>query len=269
MRLAVCLSQPTMGGPTSGDTERCLLLCMAYPDISEQYGATVCMAGITEEGEFRRIYPVPFEDFRNTDFHKRHWIEYEIREKGDYRKESYKIRPASVEIGEEVSYEEVGRICEDYRTTIEELNRRQEEDETSLGIVQPTEVYDFTIDEAERRVELAKEYEEQQKLTGETVPINVIPHHTRYHFNCGSNCTTRHQIMCEDIEAGQLYWRLRERYDSIDVVEEKMKEKFVEWMIEGRDLFFMMGTHYRWKSWLIVSVLYPPKREAARLDQWS
>ena len=252
----------------SEETERCLLLCMAYPDISEQYGATVCMAGITDEGEFRRIYPVPFEDFRDIDFHKRHWIKYEIREKGDYRKESYKIRPASVEVGAEMSYEEVGRICEDHQTSIEELDQRKEEDETSLGIVKPSEVFDFTIDESEHREELAEEYEEQQTLTGESIPIDVIPHHTRYHFHCSPDCTTRHGIMCEDIEAGLLYWRLRDRYDSIDVVEEKMKKKFVDWMTEERDLYFMMGTHYRWKTWLIVSVLYPPERTSARLDRF-
>jgi hypothetical protein len=241
---------------------------MAYPDISEQYGATVCMAGITEDGEFRRIYPVPFEDFRNTDFHKRQWIEYEIREKGDYRKESYKIRPASVEIKEEVSYEEIGRICHERKTSIEDLNDKMEDDETSLGIVKPNKIYDFTIDESDRRGDLAEEYDEQQNLSGESIPIDVIPHHTRYHFHCSKECDTRHEIMCEDIEAGLLYWNLRDEYDSIDMVERKMKEKFVDWMARERELFFMMGTHHRWRSWLIVSVLYPPEPGGERLDQF-
>jgi len=39
--------------------ERLLLLCMTYPTESRKYGSSVCMAGITDEGEFRRIYPVP------------------------------------------------------------------------------------------------------------------------------------------------------------------------------------------------------------------
>lgn len=43
--------------------EDLLLLCMAYPEISKKYGASVCMAGATREGELRRIYPIPFEKF--------------------------------------------------------------------------------------------------------------------------------------------------------------------------------------------------------------
>ena len=252
----------------SQGTERCLLLCMAYPDISENYGATVCMAGITEEGEYRRIYPVPFDTFKEFDFHKRHWIEYEIREKGDYRKESYKIRPNSVDIEKEIEYEEVGQICRERVNSIDELNRKKSQDDTSIGIIKPNEVFDFTIDESESRREEAEKYNQQETLTASNLP-KVMPHHVRYHFHCSPNCSTRHQIMCEDIEAGMLYWRLRNQYDSIDTVEEKMKQKFVNWMTEERDLYLMMGTHYRWKSWLIISVLYPPEREAASLDEWT
>lgn len=34
-------------------------------------------------------------------------------------------------------------------------------------------------------------------------------------------------------------------------------------MIEKkRDVYFVMGTHHWWKVWMIVSVLYPPKKDA-------
>jgi hypothetical protein len=36
----------------------------------------------------------------------------------------------------------------------------------------------------------------------------------------------------------------------------KMRQKWFDWMKDERDTYFMMGTHHRWKIWMIVSVLY-------------
>jgi hypothetical protein len=33
-------------------------------------------------------------------------------------------------------------------------------------------------------------------------------------------------------------------------------------------LFFLMGTHYRWGTWIIISILYPKKRMDASLDNF-
>jgi len=44
----------------------------AYPAISKEYNETVCTAGITEEGKWIRIYPIPLDNsiiknnFENT-----------------------------------------------------------------------------------------------------------------------------------------------------------------------------------------------------------
>lgn len=241
---------------------------MAYPDYSDSYGATVCMAGITDEGDLRRIYPVPFDKFKEIDFAKRRWIEYDVREKGDYRKESYKIDPDSVEVGDKIPYREVGRWVDDRVTTIDELNRCQKEDDTSLGFIKP-EPEDLLIQEDEQRARRAQQYDEQRTLTGDSMPVDVIPHYLRYQFSCGDGCTTDHEIMCEDIEMGMLYRNLTNKYDSLNVVEEKLKQKFVDWMVEERDLYFMVGTHFSWGSWLIVSVLYPERVDSERLDRWT
>ena len=121
--------------------ERLLLLCMTYPTLSKKYGSSVCMAGITDDGEFRRIYPVPFDVFRNRGdrFKKRHYIEYEIREKGDYRKESFKVYPESIRVlPDEVDYDEgIRDIGKRYARTLEDLQTAWTEDRTSLGIIKP------------------------------------------------------------------------------------------------------------------------------------
>ena len=44
--------------------KRVLLTVKAYPEKSKKYGACVCTAGITDNGDFIRLYPIPFETFR-------------------------------------------------------------------------------------------------------------------------------------------------------------------------------------------------------------
>jgi hypothetical protein len=103
--------------------ERLLLLAMAYPEISKKYGSTVCIAGITDKDELRRAYPIPFHIFSQKIFHKRRYIEYDIRGEGDYRKESRKIELETISIlNDEISYEEIRELCKSKLTTLEELH---------------------------------------------------------------------------------------------------------------------------------------------------
>lgn len=44
-----------------------------------------------------------------------------------------------------------------------------------------------------------------------------------------------------------------------DEIKQKMKQKF-EWIKNTHDVYFMMGTYHRWKTWMIVSILYLPKQ---------
>lgn len=243
--------------------ERALLLCIAYPEISTKYEIKYCMAGVTEEGEFRRIYPVPLRIYKRKDFHKRRWLEYEVISKGDRRKESMKINPKGIQIGDEMAYDDVRDILESKATTLEELQDAQKKDNTSIGIVKPL-VDDFSLREDPDRIKQKLRVEAQRTLFGRRLPIRIIPHWSGYSFRCSEDCSG-HKILCEDIEVGMLYWNCLKRYREIDEVESKMREKLVSWMREKRDLYFMLGTHFRWGTWLIISILYPPKKSKRRI----
>ena len=239
--------------------ENLLLLGMAYPEISKKYGASICMAGATEDGELRRIYPVPFELFLRYSFHKREWVNYEVREKGDYRKESYKIFPESITHGLMVDYNEIRDCCKAFTSTIEDLKLKTDADRTSLGIIKP-EIIDFKIKKfliTEKRLHLSN----QQMLDGCKIPIENLEYKAWYEYRCGTNCTAphNHKSMCLDTELGQLIRNIKHKYDTEAILLEKIKERFFTWMLT-RDVYFMVGTHFLHpKSWMIISVLYPPK----------
>jgi hypothetical protein len=81
--------------------ERLLVLAKATPEISSKYEHFVCVAGITESGEWRRIYPIPWKIFGKSsykNFKKKSWIEYELESEvpSDHRPESRKIKYDSI-----------------------------------------------------------------------------------------------------------------------------------------------------------------------------
>ncbi len=42
--------------------EEVLVIVKVYPSPSIKYGEVVCTAGITNEGKFIRLYPIPYRD---------------------------------------------------------------------------------------------------------------------------------------------------------------------------------------------------------------
>jgi hypothetical protein len=63
---------------------------MTYPIPSAKYGELVCTAGVTESGDFVRLYPIRYRDLPLAQQYKKYqWIEVDVeRHRSDSRKES-------------------------------------------------------------------------------------------------------------------------------------------------------------------------------------
>jgi len=78
-----------------------IIITKAYPEPSSKYGDVACTAGITDEGEWIRLYPIDMRHFigkqKISKFDK---IEVEVKKDNDKlsRKESHKVRPDSIRI---------------------------------------------------------------------------------------------------------------------------------------------------------------------------
>jgi hypothetical protein len=216
------------------------------------------MAGITEENEFRRIYPIPFDTVYNNKFHKKQWISYEIREKGDFRKESYKIRPETLQQYTKITDHELRLVCKEKCSTIEELKGQWETERTSLGIVKP-DITGIVIKEKQINDKVIAR-NQQTSLTGSYVPpIDLLKYDVQYKFTCSDECNG-HKCLCLDTEAGQLYRNIINKTDEPEEICSKMENALFN-RLKKRDLYFMMGTHsFHPKSWMIISLLYPPKQ---------
>ena len=63
--------------------ERVLITVKTYPVLSRKYAELVCTAGVTEAGEWRRLYPIQFRQLQDGQkYRKYQWVEADI-EKSD------------------------------------------------------------------------------------------------------------------------------------------------------------------------------------------
>lgn len=88
-------------------TTQILITVMTYPHPSRGYGELVCTAGVTESGEWVRLYPIDYRyRARNKQFRKYQWIEVALGAGAgnDNRKESRRPNLDSIRLlGEPLS----------------------------------------------------------------------------------------------------------------------------------------------------------------------
>src|SRR3990172_7030815 len=149
-----------MAGTNGKQKLRVLITVKTYPIPSAKYDELVCTAGVTEAGDFIRLYPINFRDLPFSQQYKKYqWIEVEaVKHKGrDARKESYRPSCDTIQLrGEPIPAarnwaERAKYVLARKSDSMEHLQEQQAKDRTSLGIFKPKKVYDlvFQPDSAE------------------------------------------------------------------------------------------------------------------------
>lgn len=251
--------------------KRVLLTVKAYPEISQKHGESVCTAGITEDGEWIRMYPLPLMTFRKNPIPRYSWIEVEctkVTERIFNRKESYKIHPETIKIVDDsltkspVNWKARNSIILALLSkSIEELKENFDKDKTSLGLIKPKKVIEFfqtgEMTEHEKEINL----DIQKTIFGEKYPVlEKLPHMFHYKFLCEAEGCRGHDMTCEDWELFQSFRSWRCKYTDHKTLWEKLYYKYYTYFTEKRDLYFYMGTHSRYKVWMIIGLYYPPKK---------
>ena len=81
--------------------KRALITVRIYPTPSAKSVEASCTAGVTEKGEWLRLFPIPYRLMaEQRQFKKWHWIEAEaIKATNDLRPESFKVNQDSIVVG--------------------------------------------------------------------------------------------------------------------------------------------------------------------------
>lgn len=270
------------------EKKKVLVTVKAYPEKSKKHGTTVCTAGITDEGEWIRLYPMPYSSFFGPSKIQRYdWIEIECKKAIDEklgRKESYRVRDGSVNIiDRSLSLEKTkGKVPWAKRDTVvlpkvapslEDLDEQYLEDKTSLGLIKPKELIDFFTREELQQPPEPKEF--QRSLDNQIIPIiDTIPHIFAYKFRCfGCIDGKTHNIMCEDWELFESYRSWWKHYPDVKILWEKLHYKFFDFM-KNQNLHFYMGMYSQMPTWLIIGLYYPSiessisVKKSITLDNW-
>lgn len=250
---------------------RVLITVMTYPHPSERYQELVCTAGITEDHQWIRLYPIDYR-YRphGQQFHKYQWIEVELEEQADRqdrRKESRTPRletlrvlrpPLTTKDGWRERREIVDRMP---HSTIKELKALYESERVSLGIVRPARVLDLQVKLAPK--DWKPKWDEilkQMRLFGPPPkPLRKLPYTFHYVFEC-EDSTQPHRAMIEDWELGALFLKEADRLGSDKAAADNVKTKFFGEMCDpSKDTRFFMGTRFPYNTWLVLGVFWPPK----------
>lgn len=177
-------------------TKKVLITVRTYPVPAHQGVEVSCTAGVSDAGEWVRLYPVPYR-FLTPDqrFAKYQWIEADVtRPTNDPRPESFRLRMDSLRIGVTVPSVDNWRQRKDLifplkRPSLCGIVKARRDGGPTLGIFQPARIKRLVITSAkqpdwtpDQRAILG-----QQLLgfeTGPKTPLEKIPLEFRYEFTC-------------------------------------------------------------------------------------
>ena len=252
---------------------RVLITVKTYPIPSATYDELVCTAGVTEEGDFVRLYPVPFRDLPWTQqYPKYQWIEVMAEHhKRDRRKESMRPDPESIRFyGERIEtrngdWSARGQyVLRNVSQSMEVLKDAQEADNTSLGIFRPRVVEDFVVEEESERdwkpsaLAAIKQERLWETRRASREPVRKLPYKFRYKFRCDDDRCNGHTMMNEDWELGRLYWRHIDRGDSEEAAICGVRQRFfTEMCAPANETYFFVGTVLGHGTWVVLGTYYP------------
>lgn len=250
--------------------KRVIIIAKTYPNLSQKYEETVCVAGIDmETKEWVRMFPIAFRKLpRQKQFKKFDVIEIETEPYNDKytRIENYRVKDRSIKIIESQAIPDwkarKGVLLPKLINSVEELETSRDSSHITLGLIKPKEIINFY----KKDIRECRDWEQdlingtQKQLFGVyKSPLDKIPYWMGYNFLCNGATCDYHNMMCEDWELMALFRniKIQNKFDN-ETTFSKVRDKYFDWILQ-RDVYFILGTESRWNRFLIVSIFYPPK----------
>lgn len=263
------------------ETAEVMVTVKTYPNPSETYGETVCVAGVRlDRGrpEWIRLYPVKF---RNADFDST-FKKYEIirvngtyHQANDNRPESFRPRQDDmVHVARLDSKKNwllrrsmLGSLIGE--TTMCELLAQNpkggmSKPSQSLGLIKPTDIETSVIEgDPWSPAEQAKvDHASEPALFGTSmVPLEPAPYAVRYKYRCIAAKCPGHDQKNLDWEVGQAGRRWKAEYGDAGAREALLKRWRDDMVLPDKDIHFYVGNQNRYRRTFSVLGTWYPKVE--------
>ncbi len=266
--------------------ENILILAKTYPTPSSKHREITCVAGVTNKGEMRRLFPLPYRYLQgDQQFQKWQWINARIRKASkDARPESFNIDSDSIQIGDVIQTKNSwrNRLCKIKHLTHSDpdtLGKCRQLSGVTLGFVHPARILELKISPSNQpdwteseKAKLEQEFLFDSQESREKITLHKIPFDFHYVYEC--QCESGSHIFkhkLTDWEVGALFWNCKRSQG--DNWEMPFRQKLEIEFQEKKDVYFLLGTIHRFPDqWLIVGVYYPPKPSPSTHEQlilWS
>jgi hypothetical protein len=263
---------------------RVLITVKAYPKPSGKYEELVCTAGLTEEGKWVRIYPVPYTFLADSKVYPKYsWVTVDlVRNSSDFRPESYRPKQgldAHFQVGDVISTRDAWAarkaiVLREVFTSMSDLIQlAKSEHKKSLATMKPHEVTSFKVERSTRTWKekwtnqaLQHSFYElaQSKSPDGRQLVRKVPYDYFYEFLTEGDTSPR-KLKIEDWEIGALFWNcLSQTNGDESASNDLVREKYLVDFRKDKDLHLFPGTTKQYHNvapnpFMIVGVFYPPK----------
>lgn len=247
--------------------KRVLITARTYPTPAWRGVEVSCTAGITDEGQWIRLFPIPYR-FLALDkrFRKYQWIEARVKRSSDPRPESYEADIDSIRVlSEPLPTDQYWKARKDLLEPLKAVSLcalKAGRDSTSaptLGFFKPRTIHGIRIEPVSAEWTLEQKARLQQSSFFDIKPreeLEKVPYDFSYRFTCDTPGCPTHELMCTDWEMGESYRKWSRHYGQN--WERYFKDRFETEMILANDTHFFTGTlHEHPGSWIIIGLFYP------------
>lgn len=213
-----------------GRMERILILAKTYPSPSAQYVETSCVAGISQDGSMRRLYPVPFRMIEEgQQFKKWQWIDVRIEKANkDHRPESHKLYVDTITCGDVIDTKKEWTGRWEWLDKIpafesfDAIESGRLADGLSIALLRPKRLLGLDITKARHQEWTDEEKEKlmREQMQGDLFSeaeakrqvkeLRKVPFDFHYRYVCDTpEGEKEHKHKIVDWEAGALFWNCR------------------------------------------------------------
>lgn len=249
--------------------KRVLITVKTYPHPSKTMNETVCTAGVTEDGQWIRLYPIPYRYLQGSkQFNVFDWIEADVTKRPyskDHRPESYSIECDTIKkVGHLDSQKDASArygiisklLCRSYEDAVE-IHKAEGK---SLTAFRPKKMLGLHFDK------VSQDWTEDQKRqlnqislfdnASEHQPLRKVPYAIRCHFICDEPNCKGHKILLTSWEYNWTFLKLCDQYkqDEKKAIEE-LQNRWMKQFDDNKLGYLILGTPFdkdRFHTFIVI-----------------